>query len=58
MENNSFVKIEDREMPVCNLKDIDLETERNFSYGFTNFVFLAGIVFTSIMWIILIYLGR
>lgn len=58
MDNNSFVKIEDKKMPVDNLNYPDLDITRNYSSGFANFVFLSGIVATSFMWIMLMFFGK
>lgn len=58
MYDNSFVKIEDKKMPVDNLNYPDLDVTRNYSSGFANFVFLSGIVATSFMWIMLMFFGK
>ena len=52
MENESFVKIEDKKMPIDNLY------KENDNKGFINFVYLLGIVFTAFMWLGLIFLGK
>lgn len=56
--NDRFVKIEDKIMPVDNFKDINLNNEKNFQSGFTSLIFLAGIIATCLMWIIMMSLGR
>jgi len=60
MDNNSFVKIEDKKMPIdtFNYPDLDMGITKNYSSGFANFIFLAGIVATSFMWIMLMFFGK
>ena len=58
MNNDSFVKIEDKKMPICDFNYPDLEQERNYSKGFTNLVFLSGIIVTFFMWIMLIFFRK
>ena len=59
MDNNYFVKIEDKKMPIDNFDYPDLDVNRNYSNsGFANFVFIAGIFSTFFMWIMLMFLGK
>lgn len=58
MENREFVKIEDKKMPVDEFRDIDFEMKKNYQAGFTNLVFLFGVVSTFLMWMILLFLGK
>lgn len=58
MDNNSFVKIEDKKMPIDTFNYPDLDITRNYSGGFANFVFLAGIFSTFVMWIMLMFFGK
>ena len=64
MDNNSFVKIEDKKMPSYNFKDIDLDSNfdnksfLNSKSGFTNIVFLSGIIATFIMWVMIMIVGK
>lgn len=60
MNNNSFVKIEDKKMPIDNLSypNLDFNRKKGYSSGFANLIFLSGIVATFFMWIILITLRK
>lgn len=58
MNNDSFVKIEDKKMPICDFDYPDLDIVKNYSSGFANFVFISGIVATSLMWIILMFFRK
>lgn len=58
MNSIEFLKIEDKSMPVKEYKDIDFDMERDSRSGFTNILFLVGLIVTSFMWGILIFLGR
>lgn len=58
MNDKEFVKIENRTMPVDNYKELDFDIEKNSQSGFTNFLFLAGIVVTAVMWIMLMVIGK
>lgn len=58
MDNNEFIKIENKVMPKDNFKDVDFDVERSSQAGFTNLIFLAGGIVTAFMWGILMFLGR
>lgn len=58
MDDNSFVKIEDKKMPVDDFNYVDLDYEPNYSRGVISFVFLTSIVVTSFMWILLIFFRK
>lgn len=58
MNEIEYLKIEDKSMPVKEYKDIDFDMETDSRSGFTNILFLVGLIFTSFMWGILIFLGR
>ena len=58
MNNDSFVKIEDKNMPVCDFNYPDLDINKSYSNGFANFVFIAGLFATSFMWIMLMFFGK
>ena len=58
MKDNSFVKIENKKMPIDNFKDLDFEISNKSPNGFTSFLFLSGIVVTAIMWIMLVIIGK
>lgn len=52
MGDNYFVKIEDKKMPIDKSKRI------TNTMGFTNLFFLIGVIVTSVMWAMLIFIGR
>lgn len=58
MDDNTFVKIEDRKMPIDDFNFVSLDEEKNYSRGVINFVFLTSIVVTSFMWILLIFFRK
>lgn len=60
MNNDYFVKIEDKTMPVCDFDypDLDIEKKEIRNAGFVNFVYLLGIAITTFMWIMLAFLRK
>lgn len=58
MEQDSFVKIENRELPVDKFKNFDFDDINRNNRGFTNIIFLTGIIFTFFMWLLLIFVWR
>jgi len=60
MNNDYFVKIEDKTMPVCDFDypNLDIEKKGIKNAGFVNFVYLLGIVVTAFMWIMLMFVRK
>ena len=58
MVDREFVKIENKVMPVDEIKGVDFEFNRNSQYGFANLLFIVGGIVTAFMWGILLFLGR
>jgi len=58
MNDDSFIKIENLDMPCDNFIDLNLDNNVNYSRGVINFVFLLGILVTSFMWILLIFFRK
>jgi len=56
MNDDSFIKIENKKLPVNTIKDFCLE--KGNSNGYINFVFLISILLTSFTWIILIFIRK
>lgn len=56
MDDNSFVKIEDKSMPL----DIfgDLEEQKHNNGGFINIIFLSSVLTTAVMWIMLLFFRK
>lgn len=58
MNNEFFVKIEDKTMPVCDFNYPDLDKEESHNAGFINFVYLFGFAVTAFMWVMLIFFRK
>lgn len=58
MHEFEFIKIENKTMPRDNIRDINLNSQKNSQAGFTNLIFLVGGIVTAFMWTILIFMGK
>lgn len=58
MDDREFVKIEEKKMPIDELRNIDFDTYKVNQGGFANLLFLFGIIATFFMWIMLLFLGK
>jgi len=58
MENNTFVKIENKVMPVDEFNFVSLEQRNKHSSGVINFMFLLSIIIISFMWVLLIFFRK